>query len=86
MTEFFKDFGITDLLTATREFQQQRIDGRIMELQAQAYVNGIPARSGNPNASSNPASQTEAVSWLRRNGVVIAVVAVAGLVAWKVLR
>lgn len=86
MGSFFEGFTIDKLLAATQAFNQQRIDNRMQELRAQAYLNSIPARSGNPNASSNPASQTEADGWLKRHGLTLALVAVAGVVAWKVLK
>ncbi len=86
MGSFFEGFTIDKLLAATQAFNQQRIDRRMQELQAQAYLNSIPARSGNPNASSNPASQTEGDSWFKRHGLTLALVAVAGVVAWKVLK
>lgn len=83
--DFFEGFTIDKLLAATTAYNQQRIDSRIAEMNAQAYLNSIPAVSGNPNASSNPASQTEGDSWLRRNGLTLLLVGVAGVVAWKVL-
>lgn len=86
MGDFFKGLSITDLLQATRDFNQQRIDGRIAEMQAQAYLNSIPARSGNPNASSDPATKTEAGGWLKRNGLTLALLLVGGVVVWKVMK
>lgn len=86
MEGFFEGFTIDKLLAATTAYNQQRIDRRVQEMQAQAYLNSIPARSGNPNASSNPASQTEGDSWIKRNGLMLALVAAAGIVAWKVLK
>lgn len=86
MGDFFQGFGINDALQATLNYNQQRIDGRIGELRAQSEVNGYPSRLSNPNARSDPATQTEAGSWIKRNGMVVALVAVAGLVVWKVMR
>lgn len=86
MGDFFDGFTIDKLLAATTAYNQQRIDNRLAEMQAQAYLNGIPSVSGNPNASSNPASQTEATSWLARNGLTLLLVGVCGFVVWKVMQ
>lgn len=88
--DFFSGFfdGLTadKLLTATREAQQARYDQRMREMMYQAQLNAIPSRLGNPNASSNPASQVEASSWVKNPLVIAALLAVAGVVVWKVMK
>lgn len=86
MGDFFDGFTIDKLLAATTAYNQQRIDNRLAEMQAQAYLNGIPSVSGNPNASSNPASQTESASWIGRNGMTLLLVGAAALVAWRLTQ
>lgn len=89
MGDFFDGFTIDKLLSATTAYNQQRIDGRLDELKMQAAINGLPSRMSNPNASSDPATRVDGMSWMDRHGkalLVVAVVGLLGFVAFKALK